>query len=89
MFSSLWCNKLHMNITFSVLITVDGKSFPGLNFRSFDPMKYFVEILSQFIGQERLCYMYIDNYSRGTRVKYSWKNFYGPLQNHENRESLA
>ena len=24
---------------------------------------------------------YIDNYSRGTRVKYSRKNFRGPLQN--------
>ena len=35
-------------------------------------MKYFVEILSWFIGQERLCY--IDNYSRGT-LKYSWKTF--------------
>ena len=64
--------------------TVDGESFAGLNFRGFDPMKYFVEILSRFIGQERLCY--IDNYQRGPRVKYSRQNFRGPLQN---RESLA
>ena len=40
--------------------TVDGESFAGLNFRGFDPMKYFVEILSRFIGQEHLCY--VDNY---------------------------
>jgi len=38
-------------------------SFGGLNFHSFGPMKYFAEILSQFIGQERL--KNIDNYSRG------------------------
>ena len=43
--------------------TVDEESFTGLNFHDFDPMKYFMEILSRFIGQERLCY--IDNYSRG------------------------
>ena len=41
-------------------VTIDGESFAGLNFRSFDPMKYFAEILSRFIGQECLCY--IDNY---------------------------
>jgi len=34
------------------LHTVNGKSFTELNFHSFDPMKYFVEILSRFIGQE-------------------------------------
>jgi len=32
--------------------TINGESFAGLNFRSFDPMKYFAEILSRFIGQE-------------------------------------
>jgi len=31
--------------------------FAGLNFCGFDPMKYFVEILSQFIGQEQLKYL--------------------------------
>jgi len=35
-----------------VLITINGESFAGLNFHGFDPMKYFAEILSQFIGQE-------------------------------------
>ena len=56
-----------------LIITVDGESFAGLNFRGFDPVKYFAEILSRFIGQECLCY--IDNYLRGTRVKYSQKTF--------------
>jgi len=32
--------------------TVNGESFTGLNFRGFDPMKYFAEILLRFIGQE-------------------------------------
>jgi len=32
--------------------TINGESFTGLNFRGFDPMKYFAEILSRFIGQE-------------------------------------
>jgi len=32
--------------------TVNGESFAGLNFHGFDPMKYFTEILSWFIGQE-------------------------------------
>ena len=40
--------------------TIDGESFAGLNFHGFDPMKYFADILSRLIGQERLCY--IDNY---------------------------
>ena len=40
--------------------TVDGESFTGLNFHGFDPMKYFMEIFSRFIGQECLCY--INNY---------------------------
>jgi len=31
---------------------VNGESFAGLNFRGFDPMKYFAEILSRFIGQK-------------------------------------
>ena len=35
------------------------KSFVGLNFCGFDPMKYFREILPWFIGQERLCYIII------------------------------
>ena len=39
--------------------TVDGESFAGLNFHGFDPMKYFAEILSRFIGHKCLCY--IDN----------------------------
>ena len=30
--------------------TVDEESFTRLNFRGFDPLKYFVEILSWFIG---------------------------------------
>ena len=34
------------------LYTVNGETFAGLNFRGFDPMKYFAEILSRFIGQE-------------------------------------
>ena len=38
-------------------VTVDGESFAGLNFCGFDPMKYFAEILLQFIDQERLCYI--------------------------------
>ena len=57
--------------------TVDGESFAGLNFHGIDPLKYFAEILLRFIGQECLCY--INNYSRGAHVKYSWKNFRGPL----------
>ena len=32
------------------LCTIDGESFAGLNFCSFDPMKYFAETLSRFIG---------------------------------------
>ena len=44
----------------STSYAVDGDSFAGLNFRGFDPMKYFIEILLRFIHQEHLCY--IDNY---------------------------
>ena len=57
------CNHGHdayLPHTHNNCVTVDGESFAGLNFCGFDPMKYFVEILSRFIGQECLCY--IDNY---------------------------
>jgi len=36
----------------TIQYTVNGESFAGLNFHSFDPMKYFAEILLQFVGQE-------------------------------------
>jgi len=35
-----------------IVYTVNGESFTGLNFHGFDPMKYFAEILLQFIGRE-------------------------------------
>jgi len=43
------CTSVNINRLES---TINGESFAGLNFRGFNPMKYFVEILSWFIGQE-------------------------------------
>jgi len=44
--------RIDCSYLISFEITVNGESFAGLNFRAFDPMKYFAKILSRFIGQE-------------------------------------
>ena len=41
-----------------VTITLNKERFAGLNIRGFSPMKFFVEILSQFIGHQCLLFTY-------------------------------
>ena len=69
-----YLTNILFNMEFSCRYTVNGERFTGLNIRGFSPMNFFMEILSQCLGQQCLLF----NYRR--------KNFCSTLKN---RESLA
>ena len=69
----------------STYATVNGERFAGLNFCGFHYVKFTQE---NFHGALRLKHLNIIQ-SLYNINKYSRKNFWGTLEKHENRESLA